>query len=244
MAAADRAYLGRRPLPAAAGRRRRGRAGRRPAGRPPRRPGGRPRPGRRRAGHRRGRPGHLRHARRSAEPVAGLRRSTEPTARPGRSPRARRPGRPARPGRRPTWARSTAAQLVDPAFVARLAAVTGVAVTLLDGAAAPRGSPTRTESGGVRDAVLAAAAGVDGERVTETADGRYVRRVGPSAGQPLPLVLSVPGERPPGLYAALVGGGRAGRRCSRCWPPGGWPGPPPARWPSWPARSTGWPTAT
>ena len=34
--------------------------------------------------------------------------------------------------------------------------------------------------------------------MTGTTDGRYVRRVGPAPGQPLPLVLSVPGERPPG----------------------------------------------
>ncbi|MFI7648819.1 diguanylate cyclase [Micromonospora sp. NPDC049460] len=97
-----------------------------------------------------------------------------------------------------------AAHPVDPAFVARLAAVTGVAVTLLDDAEAPVRLAHTTESTGVRDAVLAAAGTVDGERVTETADGRYVRRVGPSAGQPLPLVLSVPSDQPPGLYAALV----------------------------------------
>ncbi|MEU8217427.1 diguanylate cyclase [Micromonospora taraxaci] len=99
----------------------------------------------------------------------------------------------------------TAAHLVDPAFVARLAAVTGVAVTLLDsGASAARVTHT-TESREVRDAVLAAASTVDGERVTETTDGRYVRRIGPSDAQPLPLVLSVPSERPPGLHATLVG---------------------------------------
>ncbi|MEU4772127.1 diguanylate cyclase, partial [Micromonospora sp. NPDC023644] len=97
----------------------------------------------------------------------------------------------------------TAAQPVDPAFVARLAAVTGVAVTLLDDAVAPVRLAHSTESTGVRDAVLAAAGTLRGERVTETPDGRYVRRVGPSAGQPLPLVLSVPSERPRGLYVAL-----------------------------------------
>ncbi|MET7371099.1 diguanylate cyclase [Micromonospora arida] len=99
----------------------------------------------------------------------------------------------------------TAAQLVDPAFVARLAAVTGVAVTLLDsGASAARVTHT-TESRDVRDAVLAAAVGVRGEQVTETNEGRYVRRLGPSAAQPLPLVLSVPSERPPALHATLLG---------------------------------------
>ncbi|MEU4379103.1 diguanylate cyclase [Micromonospora echinofusca] len=97
----------------------------------------------------------------------------------------------------------TAAQPVDPAFVARLAAVTGVAVTLLDDASAPVRLAHSTESTAVRDAVLAAAGTLHGERVTETPDGRYVRRVGPSSGQPLPLVLSVPSERPRGLYVAL-----------------------------------------
>ncbi|MET8832652.1 diguanylate cyclase [Micromonospora sp. NPDC004540] len=95
-----------------------------------------------------------------------------------------------------------AAQPVDPAFVARLAAVTGVGVTLLDD---PGRITHTTEDREVRAAVLAAAREADGDRVTGTTDGRYVRRVGPSPGQPLPLVLSVPGERPPGLYAALVG---------------------------------------
>ncbi|RZU73131.1 diguanylate cyclase (GGDEF)-like protein [Micromonospora kangleipakensis] len=98
-----------------------------------------------------------------------------------------------------------AAQPVDPAFVARLAAVTGVAVTLLDDAAGPVRVSHTTENREVRAAVLAAADRIDGDRVTETGDGRYVRRVGPAPGQPLPLVLSVPGERPPGLDAALVG---------------------------------------
>ncbi|MEH0973595.1 diguanylate cyclase [Micromonospora sp. CPCC 205546] len=97
----------------------------------------------------------------------------------------------------------TAAQPVDPVFVARLAAVTGVAVTLLDDAVAPVRLAHSTESTGVRDAVLAAAGRLRGERVTETPDGRYVRRVDPSAGQPLPLVLSVPSEQPRGLYVAL-----------------------------------------
>ncbi len=94
-----------------------------------------------------------------------------------------------------------AAQPVDRAFVARLAAVTGVGVTLLDD---PGGITHTTEDQGVRAAVLAAAGKADGNRVTGTGDGRYVRRVGPSPGQPLPLVLSVPGERAPGLYGALI----------------------------------------
>ncbi|MEU5938480.1 diguanylate cyclase [Micromonospora sp. NPDC047548] len=99
----------------------------------------------------------------------------------------------------------TAAQVVDPAFVARLAAATGVGVTLLDGPAAPGRVAHTTESNRVREAVLAAAGTVDGDRVTETPDGRYVRRLGPGPGQPLPLVLSVAGEQPAGLPAVLVG---------------------------------------
>ncbi|MFI7590134.1 diguanylate cyclase [Micromonospora sp. NPDC049359] len=98
-----------------------------------------------------------------------------------------------------------AAQLVDPAFVARLAAVSGVAVTLLDGGASAARFTHTTESREVRDGVLAAAGHSTGERVTETTKGRYVRRVGPSVGQPLPLVLSVPSTRPPGLHITLAG---------------------------------------
>ncbi|MCF0094369.1 diguanylate cyclase [Micromonospora sp. MH99] len=98
-----------------------------------------------------------------------------------------------------------AAHLVDPAFVARLAAVTGVAVTLLDGGAGADRFTHTTESQQERDAVLAAAGSASGERVTESTRGRYVRRIGPSAGQPLPLVLSVPSERPPGLHVTLAG---------------------------------------
>ncbi|MGC4893361.1 diguanylate cyclase [Micromonospora sp. DT31] len=94
-----------------------------------------------------------------------------------------------------------AAQPVDRAFVARLAAVTGVGVTLLDD---PGRISHTTEDQGVRAAVLAAAGKADGTGVAGTGDGRYVRRVGPSPGQPLPLVLSVPGERTPGLYGALA----------------------------------------
>ncbi|WP_432903056.1 diguanylate cyclase [Micromonospora matsumotoense] len=98
-----------------------------------------------------------------------------------------------------------AAEVVDPAFMARLAAATGVAVTLLDDTAGTDRITHTTEGGRVRDAVLAAAGAVDGDRVTATPDGRYVRRLGPAPGQPLPLVLSVAGERPSGLPAALVG---------------------------------------
>ena len=82
----------------------------------------------------------------------------------------------------------TAAQLVDPAFVARLAAVTGVAVTLLDsGASAARVTHT-TESRDVRDAVLAAAVAVTGraghrdQRGPVRAPARALRRAAAAAG--------------------------------------------------------------
>lgn len=99
----------------------------------------------------------------------------------------------------------TAVQPVNPAFVARLAVLTGAAVTLLDGADHPAGrfQPT-TESAGVREAVLGATGELDGEQVVGTNDGRYMRRVGPSDGQPLSLVLSVPSDQPSSLYVALA----------------------------------------
>ncbi|WP_328340345.1 sensor domain-containing diguanylate cyclase [Micromonospora sp. NBC_00421] len=98
-----------------------------------------------------------------------------------------------------------AAEVVDPAFVARLAAATGVAVTLLDDTAGPGRITHTTEADGVREAVLAAAGTVDGDRVSATPGGRYVRRLGPTPGQPLPLILSVDGEQPSGLPVVLVG---------------------------------------
>ncbi len=98
----------------------------------------------------------------------------------------------------------TAAQPVDPMLVARLAAVTGVAVTLLDGAAPTLTVAHSTESDGGAEAVLAAASALREEGVTSTPDGRYLRRVGPAPGQPLPLVLSVPSDQPPGLYPVLI----------------------------------------
>jgi diguanylate cyclase (GGDEF)-like protein len=98
----------------------------------------------------------------------------------------------------------SAAQLIDMAFLARLAAAIGAAVTLLAGDSVTSGAAPSTESTAARDAVLAAAQRVHGDRIAATDGGRYVRRVGPSPGQPLPLVLSVPREQPRGLYIGLV----------------------------------------
>jgi diguanylate cyclase (GGDEF)-like protein len=91
------------------------------------------------------------------------------------------------------------AQTVDAAFVRRLADAAGAAVTL-------RAGPTyTTESPRHRDAVVQAALGVRGDAVAESAPGRYVRRVDPAPGQPLPLALSAPRSEPDGMYAVLAG---------------------------------------
>ncbi|MEV4630746.1 diguanylate cyclase [Micromonospora sp. NPDC049523] len=99
----------------------------------------------------------------------------------------------------------SAAQQLDPGFVSRLAAATGTDVTLCRGEPAPGTAMQSTEPRASRDAVLVAARGLDGDAVGETDGGRYVRRVGPSPGQPLPLVLSVPPNPPQEIYAILAG---------------------------------------
>ncbi|NYT96685.1 diguanylate cyclase [Salinispora sp. H7-4] len=98
----------------------------------------------------------------------------------------------------------TAMQPVNPALVARLAVLIGAAVTLPDGPDPTSRLQHTTEPAGVREAVLGATGGLDGEQVVGTSDGRYVRRVGPSDGQPLSLVLSVPRAQPVSLYVALA----------------------------------------
>ena len=96
----------------------------------------------------------------------------------------------------------TAAQILDADFVARLADVTGVEVTLLRDGHIPAVAYS-TEPQRARDGVVTAAAGLRGSGVAQN-DDRYVRRVDPSPGQPLPLVLSVQRDRPPGDNALLV----------------------------------------
>ncbi|MEV0713085.1 diguanylate cyclase [Asanoa sp. NPDC050611] len=91
---------------------------------------------------------------------------------------------------------------LDATTVGRLAGATGTAVTLLGGS--PPVAVHSTESPGTLPAVLAAAAGMSGDALGETTDGRVVRRVAPAPGQPLPLVLSVPTGQLQGLYALLV----------------------------------------
>jgi diguanylate cyclase (GGDEF)-like protein len=94
----------------------------------------------------------------------------------------------------------SAARPLDGPFLSWLASTTGTAVTVLDADPAA----VSTEPAGTRSAVLAAAGRIHGDQ-TARAQGRYVRRVGPSPGQPLPLVLSVAPHHPTDLYAVLVG---------------------------------------
>ncbi|HEY6597568.1 MAG TPA: diguanylate cyclase [Asanoa sp.] len=99
-----------------------------------------------------------------------------------------------------------AAHRVDAGVVDRLAAAGGTAVTLLGGGDRP-GALLSTESAASLDEVVAAAGRADrvrGAGVVKAAGGRYVRVIDPSAGQPLPLLISVPTGEPQGLYAALV----------------------------------------
>jgi two-component system, cell cycle response regulator len=93
------------------------------------------------------------------------------------------------------------AQVLDGDLVARLSSATGVGVTLL-GTGVPPSGLLSTEPAAVRGNVAATATGLTGDRVA-SADGRYVRRAGPSPGQPLPLAVSVPGEPPRGLFALI-----------------------------------------
>ncbi|WP_407676332.1 diguanylate cyclase, partial [Plantactinospora alkalitolerans] len=60
-----------------------------------------------------------------------------------------------------------------------------------------------TESASARAGVLEAARRISGDKVVRAECGRYVRRVGPSPGQPLPLVLSVPRDPPTARYGSL-----------------------------------------
>jgi diguanylate cyclase (GGDEF)-like protein len=94
----------------------------------------------------------------------------------------------------------TAVQTVDAAFVERLAASTGAAVTILTGTGNAAVAALSSEQPGTAVAVAATPASSD-----RTDDGsRYVRHVPAGPGQPLTLALSVPGADPTGLYALLL----------------------------------------
>ncbi|WP_459903855.1 GGDEF domain-containing protein [Catenuloplanes indicus] len=90
-------------------------------------------------------------------------------------------------------------QAVDATLVRRLAAATGGGVTLLDDAAgtAPRD--------GAEPAGPASVRWLTGDGTAVSGDGRYVRRLGPVPGQPLPLSVSVPAPDRRDLFAVLFG---------------------------------------
>jgi diguanylate cyclase (GGDEF)-like protein len=90
---------------------------------------------------------------------------------------------------------------LDTALVERLAAAAGADVTLVG--ADPSGPVFSTDetAESTVEAARSLAPGVAGE----SADGRWVRRLDPADGQPLPLVLSTPRTHLRGLYALLTG---------------------------------------
>ena len=84
---------------------------------------------------------------------------------------------------------------IDQQMVQRLAAATGVSVTLVGGLP---GEPLHTTDDTAASSVAATNGLADGE-VAESADGKWVRRVEPTDTQPLPLVLATPAAAPSGL---------------------------------------------
>jgi diguanylate cyclase (GGDEF)-like protein len=97
--------------------------------------------------------------------------------------------------------RAYAVEPVDLTLVRRLAtaAGAGAAVTVLHA-----DSRWSTERDGDLVQVARAAEGLRAGTPAQTDNGRWVRRVDQGPGQPLPLALSVPRERPRGLYTVLV----------------------------------------
>jgi len=93
------------------------------------------------------------------------------------------------------------AQRLDRALLRRLADASGAAVTLLGGAP---DAAVSTEDGPAVGRTVAAATPLREGAMGRTSDGRYVRRDGPVADQPLPLALAVPAGAPGALYAILV----------------------------------------
>jgi diguanylate cyclase (GGDEF)-like protein len=94
-----------------------------------------------------------------------------------------------------------AVERLDLDLVGRLAAASGAAVTVLT--TGPGAPPLSTEAPGELAGVAGAARELRAG-VAETETGRYVRRLDPAPGQPLPLALSVPRGDPQRLYAVLI----------------------------------------
>ncbi|MDR7280617.1 GGDEF domain-containing protein [Catenuloplanes atrovinosus] len=90
-------------------------------------------------------------------------------------------------------------QAVDEGLVRRLSAATGGGVTLIED---PDGTAAR---GAAEPADRAGLAWLTGGGSAADGDGRYVRRLGPAPGQPLPLAVSVPGPDRRDLFAVLLG---------------------------------------
>ena len=100
-----------------------------------------------------------------------------------------------------------AAQVLDAAFVARLAASSGAEVTLLsqDGPGAAAVQSTAAASARAAVAALAAQLPQTGAVGQTSHSDRYARRVAVEPGQPLPIAVSIPGADLSGLYLLLLG---------------------------------------
>jgi diguanylate cyclase (GGDEF)-like protein len=89
----------------------------------------------------------------------------------------------------------SAVEPIDAALLGRLSDAAGVRVTAI----APDVSSTAED-----EAVIETARALKPDATGTAPGGRLVRRVDPQPGQPFTLALSVPGDDPQGLYAALV----------------------------------------
>jgi diguanylate cyclase (GGDEF)-like protein len=87
---------------------------------------------------------------------------------------------------------------LDQALVERLSAAGGAAVTLVDRTGAGY------STGEAPEELVEAVRTLAPDQIGKSADGHRVRRLDPVAGQPLQLVLSVPGTELRGLYALLT----------------------------------------
>jgi diguanylate cyclase (GGDEF)-like protein len=94
----------------------------------------------------------------------------------------------------------SAVRALDAALLGRLAAG-GASVTLLDGGTG-RLSTDRADRA---ERVAAVAARLAGGATGKTRDGRFVRRIDPAAGQPLPLAVATPATAAGGLGLILTG---------------------------------------
>jgi two-component system cell cycle response regulator len=94
---------------------------------------------------------------------------------------------------------ASAALRVDARLLGRLAAAAGASVTLLD-----QTSPLSTERADRAAQIAGTAATLAGSNVGHTAGGRYVRRLAVTAGQPLPLAVSVAYPAQNGLRLVLI----------------------------------------